>query len=211
MNEDICLHAINSYYEVYYQKRNFDKLKCILQSNELLSRRLLGLPSSSGFNGLDYISLCDYQKRNIHPFSHPHYTSYDAYIRESISIMFPKDKLPIINPYIIDIIKKNKKGYERMATLGLNEFIRYSDLPDEVQVKDRISLDLMYGITIPIKKLENIFLSTEKNTQRIIAYLNELRKLLTTYDHLVPIYDIDTMSELTDETSIKKVLTLKKI
>ena len=210
MNRDICLHAINSYYDIYYQKQNLDKLKCILQSKELLSRRLLGLPDSSGFNGMDYISLCDYQQRNVYPFNHPNYNSYDAYIRENISIMFPKDKLQIINPYIIDVIKKNKKGYARMATLGLNEFIRFTDLPDEVQVKDRIPLDLMCGITIPVKKLENIFLSADKNTWKILAYLNEIKKLLTKYDYCVPIYDIDSMTELINEKDIKNIIKTRQ-
>ena len=213
MNEDICLHAINAYYEIYYQKLNLKVLESILKSNALLSRRLQGLESSTGFNGMDYISLCNYRKRNIHPFNHPEYTSYDGYIKESISLMFPKDKLSIINPFILEPIKKNKKGYNRMANLGLNEYIRYSDLPDEVQVKDEISLDLMCGLTLPMRKLDNIFFSIDKNTQKIMKQLNEIKSLLMLYNHLVPIYDIDTMTELTSETEIKKLVKkyLKKI
>ena len=64
MNEDICLHAINSSYELNYRKMNLIKLELILKDNALLSRRLQGLNFSSGFNGMDYISLCDYQKRS---------------------------------------------------------------------------------------------------------------------------------------------------
>ena len=211
MNQDICLHAINGYYELYYQKMNLYALERILKSNALLSRRLQGPISSSGFNGMDYISLCDYQQRKVYPFNHPGYNSYDAYIKESISLMFPKDKLPIINPYIIDVFKKNKRGYARLATLGVSEHLRYSDLPDEVQVKDRISLDLLCGITIPLKKLNNIFLSTEKNTQKIVTHLGQIRRLLAFYDHLVPIYDIDSMTELTNQSTVTELVkTYKK-
>ncbi len=190
---------------------NLAALERILKSNALLSRRLQGLTSSSGFNGMDYISLCDYQQRKVYPFGHPGYNSYDAYIKESLSLMFPKDELPIINPYIIDVFKKNKKGYARMATLGLSEHLRYSDLPDEVQVKDAISLDLMCGITIPLKKLDNLFISTEKNTQKIVTHLGQIRRLLAFYDHLVPIYDIDSMTELTNQSTVTELVkTYKK-
>lgn len=209
MDDNICLHAINSSYEYNYRKINLIKLEFILKDNALLSRRLQGLNFSTGFNGMDYISLCDYQKRNIYPINYPQYTSYDAYIKESLSIAFPKDKLPLITPFIIDVISQNKKGYNQMANLGVSHKIRYSDLYDEVQVKDRISLDLMCAITIPINELNNIFLSKDRNTQNITKYLNTIRTLLIKYDHLVPIYDIDSMTELKDEETIKKLLKKK--
>ena len=98
-----------------------------------------------------------------------------------------------------------------MATLGLSEHLRYSDLPDEVQVKDSISLDLMCGITIPLKKLDNLFLSTKKNTQKIVTHLGQIRRLLAFYDHLVPIYDIDSMTELTNQSTVTELIkTYKK-
>ena len=206
MKEDICLHAINAYYEIYYPKLNLRKLENILKDNALLSRRLQGINSSSGFNGLDYISLCDYQKRNIYHLNNPHYTSFDAYIKESLSLIFPIDKLPTITPYILNIMTKNKKDYHKMAYLGNNKDVRYSDLYDEVQVKDKISLDLLCGITIPIKKLDNPIFNIDKNTINIIKHLNKLRTLLITYNHLVPIYDIDSMNELTSEETIEKLI-----
>jgi len=206
MNEDIYLHAINAYYELYYPKLNIKKLESILKDNAILSRRMQGITSSTGFNGIDYISLCDYQKRNICPINAPYYTSYNAYIRESLSLVFPKDKLSVITPFVINIIPKNKKGYIHMAHLGKNENIRYSDLYDEVQVKDLISLNLMCGLTIPIKKLNNPLFNLEKNTKKISKHINDIRNLLLIYNHLVPIYDIDTMTELTNEDNIKKLI-----
>ncbi len=206
MNKDICLHAINAYYEIYYPKLNLSKLEIILKDNALLSRRLQGINTSCGFNGIDYISLCDYQKRNIYHLNNPHYTSFDAYVKESLSLMFPIDKLPIITPYILNIMTKNKKGFRQMAYLGNNKDVRYSDLYDEVQVKDKISLDLLCGLTIPIKKLDSPILSTDKNTTNIIKHLDKIKNLLTTYNHLVPIYDIDSMTELTSEEEVKKLV-----
>ena len=206
MNEDICLHAICAYYEIYYPKVILLRLETILKDNALLSRRLQGIASSSGFNGLDYISLCDYQKRNVTHIDNPHYTSFDAYIKESLSLMFPIDKLSIVTPYVLNIVEQNKKGYHQMAYLGNLKEVRYSDLYDEIQVKDKIPLDSLCGITIPIRKMGNSFLSTDKNTQNIIKHLNKIRNLLTTYNHLVPIYDVESMTELTEEEEIKKIV-----
>ena len=213
MKENICLHAINAYYEIYYPKINLKVLESILKDNAILSKRLQGIKDSNGFNGLDYISLCDYQKRHIHHLNHPYYTSYDSYIKESLSLMFPMDKLSIITPYILNIICKSKKSYRQMAYLGTLENTRYSDLYDEVQVKNSISLDLLCGITIPTKKLTTSLLTIDKNANRIIKHLNSLKSLLITYNHLVPIYDIDSMTELTNEEDIKQLIKIytKKI
>lgn len=206
MNQDICLHAINAYYKIYYPKLNINSLQYILKNNALLSRRMLGLYTSVGFNGIDYISLCDYQKRNLYPIDNPQYNSYESYIRESLSIIFPKDKLELITPSIIDICMATKKNYQRMAYLGMSEEKRYSDLYDEVQVKNKISLDLMCGLTIPLSKMDSILLNVDKNTQKIIKHLNELKELLIKYNHNVPIYDIDTMLELKTEEDVKELV-----
>jgi len=206
MNQDICLHAINNRYELYYTNIVKKKLRQILKDNALLSRRMQGLENSTGFNGMDYISLCDYQKRDMYHENHHQYTAFDSYIRGSLSLAFPKEKLSLINPYITGIINTSKKGYNRMVQLGMIEEVRYSDLYDEVQVKNKISLDLMCGITIPISKMDNPFLSTEQNTKNIIKHLNDLKQLLTEYNHLVPIYDIDSMTELTSDEDIKKLV-----
>ena len=209
MNEDICLHAINGYYEMYYPKLNLKVLESILKDNALLSRRLQGITNSSGFNGLDYISLCDYQKRNMYHTNNPHYTAFNAYIKESLSLIFPIDKLQVITPYILNIITKNKKGYHHMAYLGNIKDIRYSDLYDEIQVKDKISLDLLCGITIPVKKMNSPVLSTDKNIQNIIKHIEKINALLINYNHQVPIYDIESMTELDSEENVKRLIKTK--
>ena len=104
MDQEIYLHAINAYYELYYRRMIIKNLESILKDNALLSRRLQGFDSSSGFNGMDYISLCDYQKRDLCHTDHPCYTSFDGYVKQSLSLVFPKSELSVINPYIISII-----------------------------------------------------------------------------------------------------------
>ena len=206
MDQNICLHAINSYNDIYTINLNNNKLKYILKDHALLSRRMLGLTDSIGFNGIDYISLCDYEKRNIHPINHPKYTSYEAYIRETLSLIFPKDKLEIVTPTIIDVITTTKQGYRDMAYLGMSQDKRYSDLYDEVQVKNKISLDLMCGITIPFHKINNSIFGINQNTKTITKHLTKIKKLLIEYNHDVPIYDIDTMHEIKNEEDIKKLV-----
>jgi len=205
MNQDICLHAINTHNN-YNLKLSNQKLTNILRSNALLSRKLQGINDSKGFNGIDYISLCDYQKRNIHPINHQKYTSFEAYIRDSISLIFPKDKLEIITPTIIDIITTSKQGYRDMAYLGMSSDKRYSDLFDEVQVKNKISLDLMCGITFPFHKVNNSLFGINQNTRTIIKQLSKIKRLLVEYNHDVPIYDIDTMHEIRNEEDIRKLV-----
>ena len=207
MNEKICLHAITTYYELYYTKINIDKLKCILKDNAVLSRRKQGIHNSQGFNGIDYISLCDYQKRNLHPLNYPYYTSYEAYIKKSISLIFPKDKLEILTPHIVGMISPSKKGYANMAYLGMDKETRYSDLYDEVQVANKIPLDLMCGITVPINRMNySSLLNTNQKIKIIIKHLNKIKELLIKYNHLVPIYDIETMEEINNDEAVKRLI-----
>lgn len=93
-----------------------------------------------GFNGLDYISLCDYDKRDLHHEDMPLYNAFYSYVKESLSLMFPKEKIKAIKPQMVDFVGISDKGLDKMLQLGLSEEQRYSDLYDEVQVKDKIPL-----------------------------------------------------------------------
>ena len=88
MEKDICLHAIGGKDVVYSFSKNNKILKQIVRDGALLSRKERGIFTSQGFNGIDYISLCDYNKRCNHPFGLDKYTAYYGYIRSSLSLIF---------------------------------------------------------------------------------------------------------------------------
>ena len=93
-----------------------------------------------------------------------------------------------------------------MRILGNHPTKRFSDLPDEVQVKDRISLDILKGIIIPF-----MFISYNQNTNKhyndlAINFLKKLKELLISYKRDIHIYDLDTKSILQTEDDIKLIL-----
>ncbi len=211
MNKDVYMHSINHNY--FNSKRDIQKLSYILRRGYLLSLARQGKQISSGFAGLDYISLCDYSKRNITNNGLSYYNAYYQYIRHGISLCFDKNiidqKYNVIVPNLIDAPKKNKIYY-CMNVLG-NEEERYSDLPDEVQIKDFISLrDLSY-ITYPCEEFfySKLFIRQESKRKKLKEELNNLREILLSHDLNLRIYDIDSET-LLDEEGIEKVLSLRK-
>lgn len=201
MDKEIYLHGIYSLSDYYDSKMTLKILKKILESNAILSARLQKkFFHIVLFNGIDYISLCDYEKSEKYRLIETN--SYETYIRYSLSLIFPKDKIPVIEPEIIDAVY----DYETIREYGLSEDKRYSDLPDEVQVKDKISLDLMTGITLPVSKMKNIFLNETKTTNMVLREIDKIRTLLDKYNHLVPLYDIDTFESLEKEENVKTLV-----
>ena len=208
MNHKICLHAINAGYNRYNAHETNKVLNAILESNAILSLRMQHKKSTSGFNGLDYISLCDYEKRNLFHENDNKYNAYQGYIKYSLSIIFPKDKLKIITPTITDISNRNIDGCKEMEKLGNDLNVRYSDLYDEVQVKDKIPLELMSGITLPLHIMHKSFYSEQKTIDMVISELKKIRDILYIYGYNVPIYDINTLKNLENVENIKKLVKL---
>ena len=204
MEKEIYLHGICATSSLYDDKPTKKILKQILKDNALLSARLQNkLNNSILFNGLDYISLCDYEKR-FEKIGNE-YNAYEAYIRYSLSLIFPKEKLDVIIPQIV-IIKSTGSYYQQMKEYGLSTDERYTDMPDEVQVKDRISLDLMSGITLPLSKMQYFYLNEERTVNMVLREIDKIRNLLYKYHHLVPIYDIDTFEKLDNPETTKKLV-----
>lgn len=204
--DNIYLHAIYAFQNKYNQNETLRVLKNILKSDAILSRRLQRYRDPYGFNGLDYISLCDYDRRNMHHERFPNYTAFKTYVTESLSIVFPKDKITVIKPQMVDFIGAEHKNLKTMEELGLSPNKRYSDLYDEVQVKDSVPLSLMSSITMPLQKMSKTFYS-----ERIITYLvqkeiEQIKELLIKYNHEVPIYDIDTFIPLEDTRNVKTLV-----
>ena len=207
MDKDICLHATYATSDTYSQITTIHILKKILKSKAVLSKRLQKQNDTvTGFNGLDYISLCDYSKKEEHYIRK--YNAFEGYIRYSLSLIFPKEKLDIITPELI-YIGQNENYDNKMKEYGLSKDIRYSDIPDEVQVKDSISLDLMTGITLPIDKMILPYMNSNKNTIIILKEIARIIKLLGKYNYNVPLYDIDTFTRVDDESNVKYLIKHK--
>lgn len=102
------LHGINVIFEQDLDLENtLIILEQILQKQFLLSRRLKNDINNKkgGWNGLDYISLCDYQNRNApsyenNPF-YIEYTAYKSFICKSLSLMFEKKDLTVVKPELV--------------------------------------------------------------------------------------------------------------
>lgn len=204
--DNIYLHAISAFYKRYRHEDTIRKLKYILESDAILSRRLQMNNDPYGFNGIDYISLCDYEKRNLHHEGMPDYTAYYSYIRKSLSLMFPKDKIEVIKPQIVDFIGLSQLGQERMLKLGLSTKKRYSDLYDEVQVKDIVPLTSLNGVTMPLDKMINGFIPENIAATTVRRELEQIKELLIKYNHEVPMYDIDSFISLDDDQNVKTLV-----
>lgn len=199
MDNKIYLHGIHSLSDNYDSKTTLKILKKVIQSNALLSARMQNKKHHIVlFNGLDYISLCDYEKKDISN----EYSSYENYIRYSLSLIFPKNKIEVLNPEIVDMVL----DYDTIRKYGLSNGKRYTDLYDEVQVKDKILLDHMSGITLPISKMKNNFLNESKTINMVLREIEKINILLEQYNHLVPLYDIDTFESLDNTENVKQLV-----
>ncbi len=209
MDNKVYLHGIYARKEVYSRKDTLIILREILKSGALLSANGRGIKNHKIlFNGLDYISLCDYEKRN--EFLEKRYNAYEMYIRYSLSLMFPKELVEAIIPEMVKI--RYKTGFQHVIeSYGTDPDTRYSDLPDEVQVKDQITLDKLSGITLPISRIDKgIFQSEQKLTDAVLKEVEAVNKVLDEYNYQVPIYDIDTAEPLDTTENIKNVVKYHK-
>lgn len=228
MNEKIYVHAIGSapWYDSTEQLR---LLNSICKSGHLLSLRRQNRVSHDNFSGLDYISLCDFEKRFeyndvIEPPISPDsslnflskitcgninvpnkYNSYNHYIKFALSFSFPKDSVNIITPKLVRICSKSARGYNLMKSCGESEEERYSDYPDEVQVKDSLSLNKINGILFPTKEyIDSLSFFEKRDRKRSLLYeLRYIREILDLHNYNVSIYDNFTLDEL-DEEAVEK-------
>ncbi len=201
MNERIYLHTINNGYNNYYvSKKQKEVLESILKSRKILSKRMQGYNEKNttiNFAGLDYISLSDYEKRFISNKEEAYYNCYYGYSRRGISFSFPHDSLEVIEPTIIGVCSKRYNDFLLMEKLGLDEN-RYSDLPDEVQVKDSIPLEKMNGIIFPTREFmcSKVFAKKNKMIVLLKQELEEIKNMLSEYNYETRMYDIDTLEEI---------------
>ncbi len=209
MNEQVYLHGVGNGPHSYYDPRNQEViLGKILASGALLSMRQQGKESNNGFNGIDYVSLCDYEKKEVFNTGRRKYNTFYQHIINSLALVFPKEEIEVIVPTIVRNCTLNRSGYEWMKCLGESGEDRYSDLPDEVQVKDMVSLTNLSALTFPTEMfLSNFFL--RKSSTKIDALkkeIAELYSLLKYFGYDIKIYDIHSLREMNEENIERLVL-----
>lgn len=159
----------------YHGTRTINAMIKIFACNRIKSQRLLGYSKGTGYNGLDYISLC--KKENKKDYIRGRLSAFYNYINGNCCFIISDE---------INAIKTEYMECDHMTCEELQIFLeehsdtRYSDMFDEWQVKDSIPLKYVIGIGLPIEKiLENIeyddsgfFLYTLKTLLKIVKELN---------------------------------------
>ena len=207
MNENVYMHAIGDVLIDY--ENGIKNLRNIVKDGAILSLRNQGKEDWLGFAGLDYISLCDYEKRFMYPIKRPCYNAYYSFIRRGISFAFDKSNIDAIKPIYFDVNLKSHDGFDLMKRMGCCN-IRYSDFFDEVQVKDIIKLDYLSYITFPTRA----FFCYDESFSRKNKYkslenkINEIKSILYNYNYNTDIYEIDSGIKM-DEYGIKKLVYRK--
>lgn len=173
---DFSLDDIGLLYEImnsgYLLSRNNLIKKGIIVPSRIITK------DTSVFNGMDYISLCDMQK------NHELYSSYNMYVKNGLSLLFSHD-INVLKPTIIDSLGRSLENIYNMHNLGLKKE-RYSDLTDEVQVKDKLSLDNLVGLSLSKKR----FLMS-RNYEYLIAYIEMVNEVLNEYYPSLFVYNLD--------------------
>ena len=171
-----------------FRMRDLDNLEKILKSGYLLSRRKLRQNGDKSiensvfsmlFNGMDYISLCDLK------MNHDGNSAYNMYMKRGLSLLFDRD-ISVINP---TVLAPNDYSYFNIKLFLGKE--RFTDLIDEVQVKDSISLSHLMGMSLSLSVFKSFY-----NEDYIKNYLNYLNQLLNDYEFFVPMYDLDTKEKI---------------
>ncbi len=171
----------------------------IIETGGLKSRRLQGVTSAYGFNGDDYISICS--KEDEQAYSKYPINAFYGYIQNNFCFII-SDDIPAIrvrynevNSYldfmvISDLMRKCPEQ-------------RFSDMFDEWQVKDEISLRHIIGIGIPFDKVDDM-VKTNKNYQMKLSQLINLAEQIG--------LDIVNTSDAKEiDAYEKKVLSLDKV
>lgn len=199
----------NKYYHgLSYESKNpieeLRKLELILKSGAILSKKLQidnYKYKNIGFNGFDYISLCDGTiGKNMKN------SAYSMFIQSSISIILD-DQIPnIIKPNILPKISGEYTTSELLEYSRDENPIRYTDLFDEVQVKDSIKSSHFIGIGFPI----DYYLFRNKNKITVAEYYLTIKEILKKYNNYCKIYDIDNETELTEQLVLQKMIKYNK-
>lgn len=97
-----------------------------------------------------------------------------------------------------------------MKKLGeIKDDRRYTDMPDEVQVKNKISLTSLTALTYPTHLSIDDETGERATIAKIMMDLDSINKALDRFGYNVPIYDIDTFEKLDGTSSVRMLLKNK--
>lgn len=157
---------MSKYY--YHGVDSFRIFMKILTDGEIKSARLLGKTLEKdycnlGFNGLDFICLCN--KVNEHALG---YDSFEYFIVDSYCFII-SDDIDVLKPVVFNW--DNEIDYLEAKLKALNEGMQLSPFIDEYRTKYRITMDKIIGIGIPFDKNDIDF---KEEVKQIIAIAQAL-------------------------------------
>lgn len=128
----------------YCTIENLDKMFNIITSGGIKSQKRLGLCSRGGYNGDEYICVCSKEETFYYDYL---MNAYNAYVLNSFCFIIDDD-IQAIKTMLVEPGGANgiNWAFDQMRICPSK---RYSDLCDEWQVKDEISLNHIMGIGIP--------------------------------------------------------------
>ena len=156
----IFYHGIKSYYD---PNESISIMLQIISSGGIKCRRLQGVTSKLGFNGDDYISVCE-EKSDYEYRKYPNNVFF-RYIYYGFCFIL-SDNIPVI---LVQYINSDDfDSYtEIIEYMGHYPGVRFSDLFDEWQVKDEIPLDYIVGLGLPLQSLSKIYNLDDKMMKEI--------------------------------------------
>lgn len=159
-----------------------EKLLSILRKREISSASRLGLNKTNGFNEGNYISICKYLGEDVYR-KYPN-NAFNKYIVDNFCFVINDD---IETQEVVFI--PNAKDMSALDLFNLkrnNSDKRFSDLVDEYQALDYISLSHVVALGIPYDKeikdgyikLSSFCMLTESEFKELISQVEQLAKVL---------------------------------
>ncbi len=116
-----------------------------------------------GFNGLDHVSICT--KEPEEEYSRHSNNAFYKYVQDSICFII-SDTVEAIKPEIIENADKWNR-FELFGYMNSKPNTRFSDMFDEWQVKDRVSLSDIVAIGIPMQQLAELMEDIQEGQEKI--------------------------------------------
>lgn len=161
---------MSKYY--YHGIRNISDVNTVLEifkSGGIKSKRMQNRSYKIGFNGVDYVSVCN--KVSGEEYKNFSNNAFKKYIINRFCFIID-DTITAVRPkFIGDAINWNRIQLIKLITSDSN--IRFTDMIDEWQIKDEIPLSYIIGIGIPVKEINN-FLSLHQEN----AIKRNIRKII---------------------------------
>ena len=141
-----------------------EKMINIIKSGGLKSKKFLNLNIRGGYNGMDYVSVCKKEEKNLYE-KYP-ISAFYQYIHNKCCFIISDEISAIKTKYItedeIDYDESKTRYCCLLELVQNNEGIRYSDMFDEYQVYESIDLEHILGIGLPLDIYDSNLLDSIK-------------------------------------------------